>query len=171
MTSGAFLSALGYFGAMTHRAILIGFASLLLAGCGNKPPCEDPDALVSIAQDAVASKLKSPSRAKFFEASVTPIDTNAGVTVMGESMRWSTLLPDTKVEGFTVTGHVDAPNAFGTPIRESYSIVLTCGTNTASVLHGQVGNVEWGGLYDLKKAMLKTIETQIRLEEAQRSKQ
>lgn len=84
---------------------------LALAGCSRTPPCEDKIAAFVMAQEFVKRDLRSPSTADF------PMITADGVSSV----------PITLDDGrcaFAVRTYVDAQNAFGGVVRETFSLTV-----------------------------------------------
>lgn len=96
---------------MTMRNLIV-IAALGLAACKSTPPCEDKVEAFVISQTFIERQLRSPSTADF------PSITDAGVSV----------IPTTLASGkcaFEVSMPVDAQNAFGGTVRQSFWLIVS----------------------------------------------
>ncbi len=92
------------------RAILI--AALLVAGCSNTPPCESDTEAFAIAQEFVKRTLRSPSTASFPTMAADGVSVRRGTLEDGRC-------------SFDVRLFVDAENAFGGTVRESFIVAVS----------------------------------------------
>ncbi|WP_439538674.1 hypothetical protein [Sphingomonas sp.] len=86
--------------------------ALFSTGCSSTPPCENETLAFVMSQDFVRKQLRSPSTANFPSITADGVSTTRFTADDGKC-------------AFRVRLYVDAQNAFGGIVRESYTVELT----------------------------------------------